>query len=218
MLDTLLNRRLSDAECTAFHASYEEFIDLLHGLTAQSCKSSLDLLHELARLQSSLMRLQERIIEKESPQVSLLKSALLLTNFEIRLSLHPASLSFHRRSGVGRNPQVAAVPLRAIHTYGYHGARYGSATLRSHTPHRWHTDRSGDTCRCAFRNFQRPYQQPGAVSPYAHQPKVASDAFSRHPAQQSDCLQPAIGSLFSFSITLRGFISRCPVLKKVYSD
>ena len=31
------------------------------------------------------MRLQERIIEKESPQASLLKSALLLTNFEIRL-------------------------------------------------------------------------------------------------------------------------------------
>lgn len=25
MLDTLLNRRLSDAECTAFHASYKEF-------------------------------------------------------------------------------------------------------------------------------------------------------------------------------------------------
>ena len=69
MLDTLLNRRLSDAECTAFHASYKEFIDLLH---------------ELARLQSRLMRLQERIVEKESPQASLLKSALLLTNFEIR--------------------------------------------------------------------------------------------------------------------------------------
>lgn len=85
MLDTLLNRRLSDAECTAFHASYEEFIDLLHSLTAQSCRSPLDLLHELARLQSSLMRLQERIIEKESPQASLLKSELLLTNFEIRL-------------------------------------------------------------------------------------------------------------------------------------
>ena len=85
MLDTLLNRRLSDAECTAFHASYEEFIYLLHSLTAQSCRSPLDLLHELARLQSSLMRLQERIIEKESPQASLLKSALLLTNFEIRL-------------------------------------------------------------------------------------------------------------------------------------
>lgn len=85
MLDTLLNRRLSDAECTAFHASYEEFIDLLHSLTTQSCRSPLDLLHELARLQSSLMRLQERIIEKESPQASLLKSALLLTNFEIRL-------------------------------------------------------------------------------------------------------------------------------------
>ena len=62
MLDTLLNRRLSDAECTAFHAAYEKFIDLLHGLTAQSCKSPLDLLHELARLQSRLMRLQARIV------------------------------------------------------------------------------------------------------------------------------------------------------------
>ena len=85
MLDTLLNRRLSDSECTAFHASYEEFIDLLHGLTVQSCKSSLDLLHELARLQSRLMRLRERIVEQESPQASLLKSAIQLTNFEIRL-------------------------------------------------------------------------------------------------------------------------------------
>ena len=62
MLDTLLNSRLSDAVCTAFHASYKEFIDLLHGLTVQSCKSSLDLLHELARLQSRLMRLQARIV------------------------------------------------------------------------------------------------------------------------------------------------------------
>ena len=85
MLDTLLNRRLSDSECTAFHASYEEFIDLLHGLTVQSCKLSLDLLHELARLQSRLMRLRERIVEQESPQASLLKSAIQLTNFEIRL-------------------------------------------------------------------------------------------------------------------------------------
>ena len=70
MLDTLLNSRLSDAECTAFHASYKEFIDLLH---------------ELARLQSRLMRLRERIVEQESPQASLLKSAIQLTNFEIRL-------------------------------------------------------------------------------------------------------------------------------------
>lgn len=84
-LDTLLNRRLSDAECTAFHAAYEEFIDLLHGLAVQSSKSPLDLLHELAHLQSRLMRLQERIVGKESPQASLLESALLLTNFEIRL-------------------------------------------------------------------------------------------------------------------------------------
>ena len=85
MLNTLLNRRLSDAECTTFHAAYEEFIDQLHGLTTQSCKSPLVLLHELARLQSYLMRLQEWIVRKEFLQASLLKSALLLTNFEIRL-------------------------------------------------------------------------------------------------------------------------------------
>ena len=77
MLDTQLNRRLSDAEFTAFHTAYEEFIDMLHSLISQSRKSPLDLLHELARLQSRLMRLQKRIVEKES--------ALLLTNFEIRL-------------------------------------------------------------------------------------------------------------------------------------
>ena len=152
MLDTLLNSRLSDAVCTAFHASYKEFIDLLH---------------ELARLQSRLMRLQERIVEKESPQASLLKSALLLTNFEIRLVftrlvIHPSPLRYRSK---------------------YHGTDNGSASLRSHTPHRRHTGRSGDTCRCAFQNFQRPYQQSGIVSPYAHQSKVAADAFSRHPAQ-----------------------------------
>lgn len=85
MLDTLPNRRLSNAECTALHTAYEEFIDLLHGLTSQSCKSPLALLHELARLQSRLMRLQARIVEKKSPQASLLRSVFLLTNFEIRL-------------------------------------------------------------------------------------------------------------------------------------
>ena len=85
MLDTQLNRRLSDAEFTAFHTAYEEFIDMLHSLISQSRKSPLDLLHELARLQSRLMRLQKRIVEKEFPQALLLKSALLLTNFEIRL-------------------------------------------------------------------------------------------------------------------------------------
>lgn len=84
MLDTQLNRRLSDAEFTAFHTAYEEFIDMLHSLISQSRKSPLDLLHELARLQSRLMRLQKRIVEKEFPQALLLKSALLLTNFEIR--------------------------------------------------------------------------------------------------------------------------------------
>jgi len=85
LLETSLNRRLLSPEQKTLDAAYEDYIDLLHGLTAQSCRSPLDLLHELARLQSSLMRLQERIIEKESPQASLLKSELLLTNFEIRL-------------------------------------------------------------------------------------------------------------------------------------
>lgn len=106
-LDTLLNRRLSDAECTAFHAAYEEFIDLLHGLAVQSSKSPLDLLHELARLQSRLMRLQERIVGKESPQASLLESALLLTNFEIRLiftRLRYPSIADHVSVEVPRSP------------------------------------------------------------------------------------------------------------------
>ena len=78
LLETSLNRRLLSPEQKTLDAAYEDYIDLLHGLTVQSCKSSLD-------LQSCLMRLQERIVEKESPQVLLLKSALLLTNFEIRL-------------------------------------------------------------------------------------------------------------------------------------
>ena len=159
MLDTLLNSRLSDAVCTAFHASYKEFIDLLH---------------ELARLQSRLMRLQERIVEKESPQASLLKSALLLTNFEIRLACYP-SIAAPVSVEVSKSPLFLSEQ--------YHGTDNGSASLRSHTPHRRHTGRSGDTCRCAFQNFQRPYQQSGIVSPYAHQSKVAADAFSRHPAQ-----------------------------------
>ena len=203
LLETSLNRRLLSPEQKTLDAAYEDYIDLLHGLTVQSCKSSLDLLHELARLQSRLMRLRERIVEQESPQASLLKSAIQLTNFEIRLV-------FTRL----RYPSIAdpvsvevAVSLRAIHTYGYHGARYGSATLRSHTPHRRYTGRSGDTCRCAFRNFQRPYQQSGTVPLCRRQPQAASDPFSGFPAQQSDRLQPAIGNLFSFSITLRGSIS-----------
>ena len=70
LLETSLNRRLLSPEQKTLDAAYEDYIDLLH---------------ELARLQSCLMRLQERIVEKESPQVLLLKSALLLTNFEIRL-------------------------------------------------------------------------------------------------------------------------------------
>ena len=85
LLETSLNRRLVSPEQKTLDAAYEDYIDMLHSLISQSCKSPLDLLHELACLQSRLMQLQERLAEKESPQASLLKSALLLTNFEIRL-------------------------------------------------------------------------------------------------------------------------------------
>ena len=104
MLDTLLNRRLSDAECTAFHAAYEKFIDLLHGLTAQSCKSPLDLLHELARLQSRLMRLQARIVLEGISASVAAQIGASADEFRDPFSLYPASLSVHRRPGIGRSP------------------------------------------------------------------------------------------------------------------
>lgn len=85
MLETFLDRRLLSPEQDALDAAYEDYVDMLHSLTARSLRPPLDLLHDLARLQSRLMRSQARIVEKESPQASLLESALLLTNFEIRL-------------------------------------------------------------------------------------------------------------------------------------
>ena len=102
MLETFLDRRLLSPEQDALDAAYEDYIDILHSLTARSHRPPLDLLHELARLQSRLMRLQERIVEKESPQASLLKSALLLTNFEIRLVftrlvIHPSPLRYRSK-------------------------------------------------------------------------------------------------------------------------
>ena len=175
MLDTLLNRRLSDAECTAFHASYKEFIDLLH---------------ELARLQSRLMRLQERIVEKESPQASLLKSAHSVDEFRNPIGLYPAC---YPSIAAPVSVEVSKSPL--FLSEQYHGTDNGSASLRSHTPHRRYTGRSGDTCRCAFRNFQRPYQQSGTVPLCRRQPQAASDPFSGFPAQQSDRLQPAIAGM-----------------------
>lgn len=85
MLETSLNRRLLSPERDTLNTAYEDYIDMLHRLTSQSHRSALDLLHELARCQSHLMQLQEQITEKVSQQASLLESALLLTNFEIRL-------------------------------------------------------------------------------------------------------------------------------------
>ena len=178
MLDTLLNRRLSDAECTAFHAAYEKFIDLLHGLTAQSCKSPLDLLHELARLQSRLMRLQARIVWEGISASVAAQIGASVDEFRNPIGLYPAC---YPSIAAPVSVEVSKSPL--FLSEQYHGTDNGSASLRSHTPHRRHTGRSGDTCRCAFQNFQRPYQQSGIVSPYAHQSKVAADAFSRHPAQ-----------------------------------
>ena len=217
MLDTLLNRRLSDAECTAFHASYEEFIDLLHSLTAQSCRSPLDLLHELARLQSSLMRLQERIIEKESPQASLLKSALLLTNFEIRLiftRLRYPSIADPVSVEIPKSPLFLSEQFTPTDIMELATALQLSGAIRRIDGTRVDLATLVDVLSGTFNvRINNPEQCRHTLIN-----RKLSDAFSRHPAQQSDCLQPAIGSLFSFSITLRGFISRCPVLKKVYSD
>ena len=62
LLETSLNRRLLSPEQKTLDAAYEDYIDMLHSLISQSCKSPLDLLHELACLQSRLMRLQARIV------------------------------------------------------------------------------------------------------------------------------------------------------------
>ena len=107
MLETFLDRRLLSPEQDALDAAYEDYVDMLHSLTARSLRPPLDLLHELARLQSRLMRLQAQIVEKESPQASLLESALLLTNFEIRLSspgfvIRPSPIRSRSKS---RNPR-----------------------------------------------------------------------------------------------------------------
>ena len=38
LLETSLNRRLLSPEQKTLDAAYEDYIDLLHGLTVQSCK------------------------------------------------------------------------------------------------------------------------------------------------------------------------------------
>lgn len=85
MLASMLDRRLSDTDRQALHAAYEDYVNWLHELTLSTRKTHLDLLHELARHQSRLMQFQDRITEPNTFQASLLKSSLMLTNFEIRL-------------------------------------------------------------------------------------------------------------------------------------
>lgn len=85
MLASSLDRRLSDTERKRLDAAYEDYVNWLHEHTLSSRKTHLDLLHELARLQSRLMQFQNLVTEPNTFQASLLKSALMLTNFEIRL-------------------------------------------------------------------------------------------------------------------------------------
>ena len=159
LLTTSPDRRLTDSERKAFDAAHEDYIDALQALSQDLRKSPLEILHRLIRADARLCRLKNCICDKHSLQASLLKSAIQLTNFEIRL------IFTRLRYPSIADPVSAEVPKSPLFL-----SEQFTATLRSHTPHRRHTDRSGDTCRCAFRNFQRPYQQSGTVSPCRRQP------------------------------------------------
>lgn len=85
LLTTSLDRRLTDSERKALNASYEEYVNTLHRLQQEFNKSPLELLHLLSRTKSHLCRLQDRADTAEILQASLLKSAVMLTDFEIKL-------------------------------------------------------------------------------------------------------------------------------------
>ncbi|MCD8276135.1 MAG: RteC domain-containing protein [Alistipes sp.] len=85
LLTTSLDRRLTDSERKAFGAAHEDYIDTLQALSQDLRKSPLDVLHRLIRADTRLCRLENCIYDKHSLQASLLKSAIQLTNFEIRL-------------------------------------------------------------------------------------------------------------------------------------
>lgn len=85
LLTTSLARRLTDSECKALDAAHEDYIDTLQALSQDLRKSPLETLHQLIRANSQLGRLENYICDKHSVQASLLKSAIHLTNFEIRL-------------------------------------------------------------------------------------------------------------------------------------
>ena len=85
LLTTSPDRRLTDSERKAFDAAHEDYIDALQALSQDLRKSPLELLHRLIRADARLCRLKNCICDKHSLQASLLKSAIQLTNFEIRL-------------------------------------------------------------------------------------------------------------------------------------
>ena len=85
LLTTLLDRRLTDSERKALDAASEDYINTLHAMSRDLRKSPLETLHQLIRANARLNRLENCICDKHSLQASLLKSAIQLTNFEIRL-------------------------------------------------------------------------------------------------------------------------------------
>ena len=85
LLTTSPDRRLTDSERKAFDAAHEDYIDALQALSQDLRKSPLEILHRLIRADARLCRLKNCICDKHSLQASLLKSAIQLTNFEIRL-------------------------------------------------------------------------------------------------------------------------------------
>ena len=85
LLTTSPDRRLTDSERKAFDAAHEDYIDVLQALSQDLRKSPLEILHRLIRADARLCRLKNCICDKHSLQASLLKSAIQLTNFEIRL-------------------------------------------------------------------------------------------------------------------------------------
>ena len=188
MLETFLDRRLLSPEQDALDAAYEDYIDMLHSLTARSLRPPLDLLHELARLQSRLMRLQVRIVEKESPQASLLESALLLTNFEIRLvftRLRYPSIA---------DPVSVEVPKSPL----YLSKEFTPTDLMELIAALQISGRSADACQCLVEVLQCADQQSGAVSPCRHKPQVAADTFSGSSAQPPDRVQPPLTRFLDF--------------------
>jgi len=85
LLTTSLDRRLTDSERKALDAANEDYINTLHAMSQDLRKSPLETLHQLIRANARLNRLENCICDKHSLQASLLKSAIQLTNFEIRL-------------------------------------------------------------------------------------------------------------------------------------